>query len=92
LVAENVGTVPGMVLLFTSLRVMVTVEVARPLATTGPVPVMLELAATAAPGVKTTVPSALLTGVTMLKVLDSAFVDVKVQVDTPEEFVLEQVP
>ena len=71
---------------------MVTVEVATPFATMGPVPVIVELAATAAPAVKTTVPSALETGVAMDSVLFSATREVKVQVATPEASVTEQLP
>jgi hypothetical protein len=62
-VAENVGVSPDTGLLDASLRVIVTVDVAVPLATTGPVPVIVELMAIAAPAVKVTVPSALMTGV-----------------------------
>jgi hypothetical protein len=75
-----------------SLRVTVTVEVATPSATTGVVPVMVELAATAAPAVKTTVPSALETGVTIDNVLVSAFEELRVHVAVPEAFVTEQDP
>ena len=92
LVALNVGVSPEIGLLFTSLRVIDTVEVADPLAMTGLVPVTVELAATAEPAVKTTVPSALATGVAIDNVLVSALVEDKVQVDTPDAFVDEQVP
>jgi hypothetical protein len=52
-----------MTLLFTSLIVIVTVELADPSASTGLVPVMVEFEATGAPGVNTTLPSAFTTGV-----------------------------
>jgi hypothetical protein len=91
-VAENVGTVPITGLLEASLRVTVTVDVAVPSATTGPVPVMLEFAATAAPAVKTTVPSAFATGVAIERVFVSAVDDFNVQVETPDESVEEHTP
>ena len=47
-VAEKVGVTPPTPLLEASLRVMVTVEVATPLAITGPLPVMVEVAAATA--------------------------------------------
>ena len=71
---------------------MVTVDVAEPFATTGPVPVMEEFAARAAPGVKVTMPSILFTGLVMVSVFTSAFREVKVQVATPDPFVAEQAP
>ena len=89
-VAENVGVWAETGLLLASFRVIVTVEVAVPLAVTGLVPVMVEFAATATPAEKTTVPSALITGVAIERVLVSAVRDVKVQVETPEAFVAEQ--
>jgi hypothetical protein len=91
-VAPNVGVWPDTGLLLASLRVTVTVEVATPSAVTGVVPVIVEFTATAAPAVKTTVPSALMTGVAMERVLVSALLEAKVQVATPEAFVIEQVP
>ena len=90
--AEKVGVCPETPLLFVSFRVMVTVELATPLATIGLVPVMVELAATAPPAVKTTVPSALTTGVAIERVFVSAASEVNVQVETPEAFVAEQDP
>ena len=92
LVAETVGVTPETKLLLPSLRVTVTAEVATPLATTGPVPVMVEFKATAAPAVKITVPSVFETGVTIERVLVSAVNEFKVQVETPEAFEREQVP
>lgn len=71
---------------------IVTVEVAEPLAITGPVPVMFEFAATGAPAVKITVPSAFDTGVAIESVFVSALSEVIVQVDTPEAFVTEHGP
>ena len=75
-----------------SLKVIVTVEVEDPSAVTGLVPVMVELTATAAPAVKTTVPSAFTTGVAIESVFVSAVVDERVQIETPEAFVTEQAP
>ena len=69
-----------------------TVEVATPSATTGVVPVIVELAATAAPAMKVTDPSALLTGVAMLRVLEPAEVEVMEQVEVPVASVALQVP
>ena len=92
LVALKVGVWPGTGLLLASLRVIVTVDVAVPFAKTGLVPVIVELAATADPAVKTTVPSAFTTGVAIDNVLVSGVVDARVQVETPEAFVTEQAP
>ena len=92
MVALKVGVCPGTGLLLASLKVMVTVDVAVPLATTGLVPVIVEFTATADPAVKTTVPSAFTTGVAIDNVLVSAVVDDKVQVDVPDAFVAEQAP
>ena len=69
---------------------MVTVEVAVPLATIEVTPVMVEFAATAAPGVKITVPSAFETGVSIERVFVSAVRDVRVQVEIPEALETEQ--
>ncbi len=87
--AVKVGVVPTIGLLLLSSRVMVTVEVATPLATTGLVPVMLEFAMEAASAVKVTVPSTFTNGVAIDNVLISAFVLLSVQVATPEAFVTE---
>ena len=78
--------------MYKSLSVTVIVEVAIPSAITGPVPVMLELAATAAPPIKMAVPPVFATGVRRLSVLTSALVDFRVQVDKPAAVVAEQVP
>jgi hypothetical protein len=71
---------------------MVTVEVAEPSATTGPVPVIVEGAAAGAPAVKVTVPSAFTIGVAMESVFTSAFVEVNVQTESPAASVAEQAP
>ena len=91
-VAVNVGVEPETALLFASFRTMVTVELAVPSAMTGPVPEMVEFAATADPAVKVTVPPAFTTGVAMESVFTSALVDFNVQVDVPVASVEEQVP
>jgi len=91
-VAENVGVCPATLLLLTSFKVIVTDDVATPFATIGLVPEIVELAATAAPAVNTTVPSALTTGVAIDRVLVSAVRELKVHVETPEAFELEQEP
>ncbi len=87
--AEKVGVVPEMGLLFASKIVMVTVEVAEPSANMELVPLIVD-AVEAAPATKVTAPSALETGVAIDKVLTSAFVEVIVQVETPEPLVEEQ--
>lgn len=87
--APKVGVRPSTGLLFASLSVIVTVEVARPSATTGLVPVIVELAATGVPAVKVTAPSDFTTGVAIARVLISALVDVNVQVASPLAFVTE---
>ena len=68
------------------------VEVATPSAMTGVVPVIEELAATAAAEVKTTVPSDFEIGVKRDSVFVSAVVELKVQVETPERLVTEHKP
>ena len=85
-VAEKVGTEPETALLFTSLRLMIMVEAATPSAATGEDPVIVELAATAIPAVKTTVPPALTTGVAIDNIFDSAVNDLSVQVEIPDAF------
>lgn len=75
-----------------SRRVIVTVEVDVPSAETGPVPVIVELAATGAPPVKTTVPSDLNTGEVIERVFVCALREARVQVETPLVFVAEQAP
>ena len=67
-----------------------TVEVEVPSATTGPIPVMVEFAATGTPAVKVTEPSALETGVAMERVFVSAVEEARVQVEIPEAFETEQ--
>jgi multidrug efflux pump subunit AcrA (membrane-fusion protein) len=79
-------------LLFASFKVIVTVEEAIPLAMTGPVPVIVEFTATAAPAVKRTVPSDFETGVTIESVLVSAASEVKEQVAIPEASLAEHAP
>lgn len=71
---------------------MVTVEVAEPSATTGPVPVMVEVATAGAPAVKVTVPSAFTIGEVIERVFTSALVEVKVQTESPAASVAEQAP
>ncbi len=68
------------------------VDVALPSATTGPVPVMVEVATAGAPAVKVTVPSALTIGVVMERVFTSALVEVNVQIESPAASVAEQAP
>jgi hypothetical protein len=77
-------------LLFTSFRVIVMVESDEPSGFVGPVPVIVEFAATAVPAVNVTVPPVLETGVAMARVFTSALVDFTVQVETPLAFELEQ--
>ena len=89
-VAANVGVRPSTGLLFASFNVTVTVDVATPSATTGLVPVMLELAAIGVPAVKVTEPSLLATGVRIASVLISAFVELSVQLAIPLSSVTEQ--
>ena len=71
---------------------MVTEEVAEPSATTGPVPVMVEVATAGAPAVKVTVPSAFTIGVAIESVFTSALVEVKVQTESPDASVAEHAP
>jgi hypothetical protein len=89
-VALKVGVCPAIGLLSASRRVIMTVEVSTPSARTGPVPIMLEFAGSAAPAVNTTVPPVLETGVKIERVFVSAIPDCIVQVETPEALVTEQ--
>ena len=69
---------------------IVTVDVATPSAATGEVPIMVELAATADPAVNTTVPPTFTTGVAMERILLSALIDLRVQVEIPDASEAEQ--
>jgi hypothetical protein len=71
---------------------MVTLELAKPSAMTGPDPVMVEFNATADPAVKITEPSVLETGVNSERDFVSAVAELKTQEEIPEAFVTEQVP
>lgn len=83
-VAPKVGTIPATGLLDASLRVIVIVDVAVPLATTGPVPEILEFATAGEPAVNTTMPPVLTTGVAIASVFVSDCDDFNVHVDIPE--------
>lgn len=75
-----------------SLRVMVTVDVETPSATTGVVPEMAEFEATGAPAVNVTVPPIFATGVAIERVFTSAKVEAREQFDTPVASLMEQAP
>jgi hypothetical protein len=92
LVAVKVGTTPLTALLFTSIKVIVTVELEVPSAATGPEPVIVEFAALLASAVKLTFPPECKTGEVISRVFTSALVDFKVQVDAPVALELEHVP
>jgi hypothetical protein len=79
-----VGITPETGLPFPSFNVTVIVDVEVPFAVTGPVPLIVELAATGAPAVNVTVPPVTTTGVTSDKVFISAVVEARVQLDTPD--------
>ena len=66
-----------------SISKIVIVDVALPLASTGPVPEILLFAALGVPPVNVAVPPDFDTGVKMFNVLISAFVDLSVQIETP---------
>jgi hypothetical protein len=65
-------------------------EVERLSALTGVVPEMVVVKALGLPAMKRTVPSAFTTGVTIDRVLLSAFFELSVQVETPKVFETEQ--
>ncbi len=90
MVAVKVGVVPAMTLLFASLRVIVMVEVVVLSAITGPVPEILDVAIAAAPGVNTTVPSDLVTGLVIRRVFVSDLVDENEHTATPPASLIEQ--
>lgn len=91
-VAVKVGVWPGTGLLLESLSMMVIVEVAVPLATTGDVPVMEEFAGSAVGVVNTTLLPVFTIGVAIESVLVSAVSELKVQVEIPDVLEDEQVP
>ena len=70
----------------------VTVEVELPLATTGPLPVMVDVEEATLPAMKVTLPSALMIGVAIESVLISARVELRVHVASPLTFVAEHDP
>ena len=90
-VALKVGTIPEIPAFEKSFKVMVTVEVATPSASTDPVPTMVELTGDAET-VNVTEPPLNVKGAVTDKVFTSALPDFNVQVDTPDEFELEQTP
>ena len=65
-------------------------EVETPSGLVGPVPVIVELAATDGPAIKEIAAPFLTKGVRICGTLLSAFVDFKVHVEIPNEFVTEQ--
>lgn len=89
-VTPKVGVKPGTALLLASRKVTVTVDVALPFATTGPVPVIFELTATGVPAVKVIEPSVFATGVTIASVFTPESVDFAVQVEIPLALLAEQ--
>jgi hypothetical protein len=91
-VAENVGVEPTTGLLEPSLRVIVTVEVATPSASTDEVPVMLEFATLAGAAVNVTVDPVKINGVRTERVLTSAMVEASVQVEVPVASLKPQTP
>ncbi len=68
------------------------VEVETPSAMTGPVPVIVVLAATGVPPMKMAVPPVFETGVRRFSVFASALVDLRVQVESPDVLEAEQFP
>lgn len=92
LVAPKVGVCPGTGLFAESFNVIVTVDVADPLAMTGPEPVMVEFAGSAVGAVKTTMPSDFVIGVAIERVFDSAVKELKLQVEIPRAEVDVQTP
>lgn len=89
-VALKVGTLAATGLLKASFKLIVMVEVATPLATTGLVPEILELAATGRPALKTTVLPDFKTGFVILSTFDSAFVEERLHEETPLASDIEQ--
>ena len=87
----KVGTTPTDGFKLASFKMIVIVDVEVPSGFTGPVPEIVEFAATGTPPVKTTVPPVLEIGVRSCNVLVSALSDFNVQVATPLTFELEQV-
>ena len=92
LVALKIGETPEIGLLKASLIVIEIAEFEIPSALTGVVPEMVVVVLLGLPGLKTTVPSALETGVTIERVLVSALFEARVQVATPKALVTEHDP
>lgn len=92
MVASKVGVCPGTGLLFTSLSVIVTVEVSTPSAVTGPVPAMVEVDALGAAAVNTTDPPVTAVGEVSWRVFVSATREARVQLDTPDALEAEHAP
>ncbi len=90
--AEKLGVCPLTGLLLESFNVIVIVDVADPSATTGEVPVIVELAGSAVGDVKTTVPPIFIIGVKIESVFVSAVSEARVQLEIPRADVVEQVP
>jgi hypothetical protein len=88
-VAEKVGVIPDTGLLETSRSVIVTVEAELPSATTGPEPVIVELAAETELAMNVTVFESVLSaaGDVMLTVFVSATVEERVATNCPKAFV-----
>lgn len=68
------------------------VEAETPSAMTGPVPVIVVLAATGVPPIKIAVPPVFETGVRRFRVFTSALVDLRAQVESPDVLEAEQFP
>jgi hypothetical protein len=68
------------------------VDASTPSAVTGPVPIMDELAMLAVPAVKTTLPPVRLKGEAMERVFVSAFLEARVQLESPAELEMVQLP
>ena len=90
--ASNVGTIPDMVFMKASFRVIVIDEVEVPSGLVGPVPVIEELATDAGPAIKRMAPPDLETGVKICGILLSALVDLSEQDETPLASVAVQLP
>jgi hypothetical protein len=93
-VAENVGEIPEIKLLNASFIVIVTVAEAIPFATVGPVAVIVDVPALGVPAIKDVIVEVMAppAGVKIFIVFASAFVDFKVQVESPLTSVAEQAP
>jgi hypothetical protein len=91
-VALYIGATPEIGLLKASFKLIEINDTATPSATTGVVPEIVVVVVSAGPATKSSDPSTLVTGEEIARVLFSAFVDLRVQTETPNALVAGHTP